>query len=112
MASSNDKEECYIGKFDGTKFTVWKEQMMDVLANKGLMEPLYERWENDGHTNAQLDLMDTKAKAMICLHLAESMLFTIIGHTTTKQLWDSLCSTWESKSASNKVFLMKKLFQS
>ncbi|MCO5600506.1 hypothetical protein L7F22_054619 [Adiantum nelumboides] len=28
-----------------------------------------------------------------------------------KDLWNSLCSAWESKSASNKVFLMKKLMK-
>ena len=85
--------------------------MMHVLTNKGLIEPLYERQKNVGFTNAYWELMDAKAKTTIYFHLAESILFTIIGHTTTKQLWDSLCSTWESKSASNKVFLMKKLFQ-
>ena len=55
--------------------------------------------------------MDTKAKAKISLNLAKSIFFMIIGHTTNKQLRDSLFSTCESKSASNKVFLMKKLFQ-
>ncbi|MCO5557729.1 hypothetical protein L7F22_011300 [Adiantum nelumboides] len=49
--------------------------------------------------------------ATIRLHLAESVFFTIIGKTTAKDLWDSLCSAWESKSASNKVFLMKKLMK-
>ena len=85
--------------------------MKDVLTNKGLIEPLYDRQEDDGYTNAQWELLDAKAKATIRLHLAESIFFTIIGHATAKELWDSLCSTWESKSASNKVFLMKKLFQ-
>ncbi|MCO5549376.1 hypothetical protein L7F22_002847 [Adiantum nelumboides] len=49
--------------------------------------------------------------ATIHLHLAESVFFTIIGKTIAKDLWDSLCSAWESKSASNKVFLMKKLMK-
>ncbi|MCO5601407.1 hypothetical protein L7F22_055528 [Adiantum nelumboides] len=84
--------------------------MMGVLTNKGLLEPLFERQEGDGHTDAQWTMMDAKAKATIRLHLAESIFFTIMDHKTTKELWDSLCATWESKSASNKVFLMKKLF--
>ena len=58
--------------------------MMDVLTNKGLIEPLYERQENIGYTNAQWEIMDAKAKVTICLHLVESIFFTIIGHTTTK----------------------------
>ena len=84
---------------------------MDVLTNKGFIEPLYERQENVGYADAWWELMDAKAKATICLHIVKPILFTIIGHTITKQLWDNLCSTWEIKSASNKVFLMKKLFQ-
>ncbi|MCO5597333.1 hypothetical protein L7F22_051409 [Adiantum nelumboides] len=49
--------------------------------------------------------------ATLRLHLAKSVFFTIIGKTTAKDLWDSLCSAWESKSTSNKVFLMKKLMK-
>ena len=49
--------------------------------------------------------------ATLHLHLAESVFFTIIGKKIAKNLWDSLCSAWESKSASNKVFLMKKLMK-
>ena len=52
MASSSDKEDYYIHKFDGTNFTIWKDWMMDVLTNKGLIEPLYERQENFGYTDA------------------------------------------------------------
>ena len=111
MASSSEKEEYFIRKFDGSNFTMWKERMKDVLINKGLSEPLKERAEGDGYTQAQWELLDAKAMATIRLHLAESVFFTIIGKTTTKELWDSLCSAWESKSASNKVFLMKKLMK-
>ena len=110
-SEGSEKQEYYIKKFDGTNFIIWKERMMDVLTNKGLLDPLFERQENSGHTDAQWTLMDKKAKATIRLHLAESIFFTIMGHKTTKELWDSLCATWESKSASNKVFLMKKLFR-
>ncbi|MCO5551701.1 hypothetical protein L7F22_005205 [Adiantum nelumboides] len=46
---------------------------------------------------------------MIRLHLGESIFFTIMDKTTAFELWDSLCSAWDGKSASNKVFLMKKL---
>ena len=36
--------------------------------------------------------------------------FTIVGEPTAKAVWDKLCANYESKSASNKVYLMKKLF--
>ncbi|MCO5570948.1 hypothetical protein L7F22_024678 [Adiantum nelumboides] len=111
MNSSSNKEEYFIRKFDGTNFTIWKERMKDVLTNKGLLEPLKERAEDDDYTQTQWDLLDAKAMAMIRLHLAKSVFFTIIGKTIAKDLWDSLCLAWESKSASNKVFVMKKLMK-
>ena len=55
-----------------------------MLTKKGLIEPLYEKQENSRYTNVQWELMDAKAKAMICLHLVESIFFTIIGHTIAK----------------------------
>ncbi|MCO5573661.1 hypothetical protein L7F22_027433 [Adiantum nelumboides] len=67
--------------------------------------------EDDGYTNVQWTIIDNKAKSTIRLHLAESICFTIMDHKTTKQLWESLCAMLKSKNASNKVFLMKKLFQ-
>ena len=52
MASSSDKEELYIHKFDGTNFTIWKAWMMDVLTNKGLIEHLYAGQENASYTDS------------------------------------------------------------
>ncbi|MCO5546579.1 hypothetical protein L7F22_000008 [Adiantum nelumboides] len=111
MTSSSHKEKYFIRKFDGTNFTIWKEHMKDVLTNKGLSELLKERAKDDDYTQDQWDPLDAKAMATIRLHLAKSMFFTIIGKSTAKDLWDSLCSAWESKSTSNKVFLMKKLME-
>ncbi|MCO5571508.1 hypothetical protein L7F22_025248 [Adiantum nelumboides] len=33
-----------------------------------------------------------------------------VGERTARDVWDKLCSSYENKSATNKVFLMKKLF--
>ncbi|MCO5551405.1 hypothetical protein L7F22_004908 [Adiantum nelumboides] len=81
--------------------------MMDVLVNKELAAPLKERKE--GAYNDQLEELDARARATIWLHLGESFFFTIMDKTLAFKLWDSLCSSWDDKSASNKVFLMKKL---
>ncbi|MCO5583043.1 hypothetical protein L7F22_036949 [Adiantum nelumboides] len=84
--------------------------MMDVLVNKGLATPLKDRKE--GVYNDDLwEELDARARATIRLHLGESILFTIMDKTTAFELWDSLCSAWDGKSASNKVFLMKKLMR-
>ncbi|MCO5569736.1 hypothetical protein L7F22_023451 [Adiantum nelumboides] len=110
MASSSEKEDYYIKNFDGTNFTIWKQRMMDVLVNKGLAAPLKECKEGM-YNDDQWEEFDARARATICLHLGESIFFTIMDKTTAFELWDSLCSAWDGKSASNKVFLMKKLMR-
>ncbi|MCO5561238.1 hypothetical protein L7F22_014859 [Adiantum nelumboides] len=82
--------------------------MMDVLVNKGLAAPSKDCKEGV-YNDDQWEELDARARATICLHLGESIFFTIMEKTTAFELWDSLCSAWDGKSASNKVFLMKKL---
>ncbi|MCO5611613.1 hypothetical protein L7F22_065867 [Adiantum nelumboides] len=110
MAGSSKKEDYYIRKFDGTIFTIWKQCMMDVLVIKELAAPLKNRKEGV-YNDDQWEELDARARATICLHLGESIFFTIMDKTTAFELWDSLCSAWDGKSASNKVFLMKKLMR-
>ncbi|MCO5579570.1 hypothetical protein L7F22_033427 [Adiantum nelumboides] len=110
MAGSLKKEDYYIIKFDGTNFTIWKQRMMDVLVNKGLAAPLKDRKESV-YNDDQWEELDARARATISLHLGESIFFTIMDKTIAFELWDSLCSAWDGKSASNKVFLMKKLMR-
>ncbi|MCO5563006.1 hypothetical protein L7F22_016642 [Adiantum nelumboides] len=110
MVGSSEKEDYDIKKFDGTNFTIWKERMMDVLVNKGLAAPLKDR-KKGVYNDDQWEELDARARATICLHLGESIFFTIMDKTTAFELWDSLCSDWDGKSVSNKVFLMKKLMR-
>ena len=108
MDSSSEKDVYNIRKFDGTNFAIWKEQIQDVLIQKGQLDPIFERPE--GMSDAEWTKLDAKAKSTICLHLAESVYFTIVGEKTAKDVWDKLAFDYENKSAMNKVFLMKKLF--
>ncbi|MCO5599464.1 hypothetical protein L7F22_053568 [Adiantum nelumboides] len=105
-----EKEDYYIKKFDGTNFTIWKQRTMDVLVNKGLAAPLKNHKESV-YNDDQWEELDARARVTICLHLGESIFFTIMNKTTAFELWDSLCLTWDGKSASNKFFLMKKLMR-
>ncbi|MCO5573910.1 hypothetical protein L7F22_027686 [Adiantum nelumboides] len=82
--------------------------MMDVLVIKGLAAPLKNRKEG-AYNDDQWEEIDGKARVTIWLHLGEFIFLIIMGKTTAFELWDLLCSTWDGKSASNKVFLMKKL---
>ena len=109
MATSLSEKDIYsIHKFDGTNVSIWKEQIQDVLIQKGQLQPLLER--EQGITNADWRMLDAKARSTIRLHLVESIYFTIVGEPTAKAVWGKLCANYESKSASNKVYMMKKLF--
>ncbi|MCO5559771.1 hypothetical protein L7F22_013374 [Adiantum nelumboides] len=111
MAGSSEKDDYYIRKFDGTNFTIlWKKCMMDVLVNKGLTAPLKDRKEG-AYNDDQWEKLDAKARATIRLHFGESIFFPIMDKTTDFELWNSLCLAWDGKSASNKVFLMKKFMR-
>ncbi|MCO5559977.1 hypothetical protein L7F22_013581 [Adiantum nelumboides] len=109
MSSSDEKDVYNIQKFDGINFAIWKEQIQDVLIQKGQLGPIMERLEGE-YTDIEWQKLDAKAKSTICLHLAEFVYFTIVGERTARDVCDKLCSSYENKSATNKVFLMKKLF--
>ncbi|MCO5615023.1 hypothetical protein L7F22_069311 [Adiantum nelumboides] len=110
MAGSSEKEDYYMRKFYGTNFTIWKKCMMDVLVNKGLAAHLKDRKEGV-YNDDQWEELDARARVTIRLHRGELIFFTIMDKTIAFELWDSLCSAWDGKSASNKVFLKKKLMR-
>jgi hypothetical protein len=56
------------------------------------------------------EVLDRNALGTIRLILATSMDFNILKEKTTKELMDALAKLYEKPSASNKVFLMKRLF--
>lgn len=51
-----------------------------------------------------------KARANIFLSLSNNVLFNVSIEKTTKELWEKLSNMYEIASASNKVFIMKKLY--
>lgn len=54
--------------------------------------------------------MDQKACATIFLSLLSNVLFNVSDEKTTKELWDKLSSLYDIALASNKVFIMKRLY--
>ena len=56
------------------------------------------------------EILNRKALGTIRLSLAASMAFNISKEKTMKGLMDALAKLYEKPSASNKVFLMKRLF--
>ena len=61
-------------------------------------------------SNDEWDLLDKKALGSIRLCLAPSVAFNITKVKTIKDLMKTLATLYEKPSASNKVFLMKRLF--
>jgi hypothetical protein len=51
------------------------------------------------------DKKDGNAKANIFLHLKKIRLFLINDLKTSKEMWDGLCSMFETKHAIRKMFL-------
>ena len=103
-----DEGKVRIEKFDGADFGFWKIQLKDYLYQKGLQQPLSEKpktMEKDAW-----ELLDRKALGVIRLTLSRNVAFNIIKETTTAGLMKALTSMYEKPSASNKVHLMRRLF--
>ena len=56
------------------------------------------------------EILDRKALGTIRLSVEASVAFNISKEKTTKGLMDALAKSYEKPSASNKVFLMRRLF--
>ena len=85
--------------------------MEDYLYQKDLWKPLEGKTKNQGSIlNDEWDLLDRKALGSIRLCLAPSVAFNITKAKTIEDLMKTLATLYEKPSASNKVFLMKRLF--
>ena len=61
-------------------------------------------------TDTEWDILDRKALGTIWLCLVASVAFNISKEMTTEGLMSALAKLYEKTSASNKVFLRKRLF--
>jgi hypothetical protein len=100
-----------VEKFNGQNYQLWKMQMEDYLYQKDLFLPLGGVAKKSmTMKDEEWDILDIKALGTIWLSLAASVAFNISKEKTTKDLMDTLDKLYEKPSASNKVFLMKILF--
>jgi hypothetical protein len=100
-----------VEKFNDQNYQLWKMQMEDYLYQKDLFLPLGGVAKKPTAMNdEEWEILDRKALGMIRLSLAVSVAFNISKEKTTKGLMDALAKLYEKPSASNKVFLMKRLF--
>ena len=83
----------------------------DYIYQKDLWKPLEGKIKNQGSIkNDDWFLLDRKALGSIQLCLAPSMEFNIAKAKMMKELIETLKKLYENPSTSNKVFLMKHLF--
>ncbi|MCO5601899.1 hypothetical protein L7F22_056025 [Adiantum nelumboides] len=108
MSTSKDRDIYDIKQFDGTNFQLWKNQMQDVLVQK--KQKLLIIYEEINLTEFQWEEFDELYKSTIKLHFAESVYFSVLECESAYALWQKLCNTYEKDTASNKVFMMQKLF--
>jgi hypothetical protein len=100
-----------VEKFNGQNYQLWKMQMEDYLYQKDLFLPLSGvAKKSAAMKDEEWEILDRKALGTIRLSLAASVAFNISKEKTTKGLMDALAKLYEKPSASNKVFLMKRLF--
>jgi hypothetical protein len=86
-------------------------KMEDYLYQKDLFLPLGGITKKSmAMKEEEWEVLDRKALGTIWLSLATSMAFNISKEKTMKELMDALAKLYEKPSVSNKVFLMKLLF--
>jgi hypothetical protein len=100
-----------VKKFNGQNYQLWKMQMEDYLYQKDLFLPLGGvAKKSTAMKDEEWEILDRKDLGTIRLSLVASVDFNISKEKTVKDLMDALAKLYEKSSTSNKVFLMKRLF--
>ncbi|KAL5558313.1 hypothetical protein UlMin_034524 [Ulmus minor] len=107
MAASEGKVQ--IEKFDGADFGFWKMQIEDYLYQRNLYQPLSGK-KPEGMKEEEWALLDRQALGVVRLTLSRNVAFNIANEKTTASLMAALSNMYEKPSASNKVHLMRRLF--
>ena len=100
-----------VKKFNSQNYQLWKMQMEDYLYQKDLYLPLGRKASKaTSMTDEEWEILDRKALGTIRLCLVASVAFNISKEKTMIDLINALAKLYEKPLASNKVFLMKCLF--
>jgi hypothetical protein len=101
----------WIYQFDGSNFSFWKMQIEDPLYQKDLYLPLEGVEQKlEKMSDEDWSVLNRKALGTIRLSLSPHVAFNIKNEKMTSSLMVALSQMYEKSSATNKVFLMKKLF--
>jgi hypothetical protein len=111
VGAMEEDENFRVKKFNDQNYKLWKMKMEDYLYQKDLFLPLGGITQNPMTIkDEEWEFLDRKALRTIPLSLEMSVAFNISKEKTMKGLMDALAKMYEKTSMSNKVFLMKRLF--
>jgi hypothetical protein len=100
-----------VDKFNGQNYELWKMHMEDYLYQKDLFLPLGGIAKNSTTMkDEEWEVLDRKALGTIWLSLEALVAFSISKEKKMNEMMDALGKLYEKPSTSNKVFLMKRLF--
>ena len=106
-----DEEMIRVERFNGANFKFWKIKIKEYMYQKDLYFPLSGKAQKLKEMyDDEWDILDWKALGAIWLSLASIVAFNVSREKTTQDLMAALSKMYEKLSASNKIFLMKKLF--
>ena len=106
-----EEEKFRVEKFNSQNYQFWKMQMEDYLYQKDLHLPLGGKAKQSAAMkDGEWEFLDRKELGTIRLSMASSKDFNISKEKTTKGVMSALAKLYEKLSSSNKVFLMKHLF--
>ena len=98
-----------VERFDGSDFGYWKMQIEDYLYQMKLYLSL-AGVKLDSMKEEDWVLLDRQALGVIRLTLTCNVAFNIVKEKTTTSLMKALSNMYEKPSASNRVYLMRRLF--
>eukprot|EP00253_Pinus_taeda_P028968 PITA_28968 len=99
-----------VEKFNGQNYQLWKMQMEDYLYQRDLYVPLSGKTKKlTSMIDTEWNILNKRVLGTIWLCLAALVAFSISKEMTTEGLMSTLAKLYEKPSASNKVFLMKRL---
>ncbi|KAK4281039.1 hypothetical protein QN277_012579 [Acacia crassicarpa] len=97
-----------IGKFDQTKFLLWKLKMKELLIKDNCLEAINTR-PQEFTNDEKWKRIDELAIFDLHLSLSDDVLSGVEEKTSAKEIWDHLTKMYNEKSLHNKIFLKRKL---
>ena len=83
--------------------------MRDVLVPRKQTRPLGGKAKKpDDMDDDDWEELDAVTMSTFRVHLANSVYFTVLDNKNSKELWKTLCNTYEKETAANKVFFYEK----